>query len=335
MNLKLLAYVFLPVMLAGSLLGIMPQTVFGATSCTTTSSTPVSFGSFNAPWYEQGIFCTQAPVLIASGLKTGDIITATDISGGTCPRVWPRSCSCVNKVSAGCSENGHSNLVSIGNSAFDTYNKVDFTDSNHKLIQEYPLSQLKNGISVPAGATSAYAAFLDNIGDNNDYFDNNGGMHITFNATVKSCAAVACNSNSDCGANGYTGAAFCTGNSVYQNYNTWTCNNPGRTDASCSSTTSAKKKNDCTDMQTCSNGSCSDKTITCKCDSDCGGSTFSGDNYCKDGSVYKNYNTSVCLNPGTTQSSCTSSIFPIFWYGCGSNQTCNGGYCHNRCQSNI
>jgi len=65
----------------------------------------------------------------------------------------------------------------------------------------------------------------------------------------------------------------------------------------------------------------------CSCDADCGTSGFEGGNFCKDGNVYKNYRRSVCNNPGTSQSSCSSSIIPVFWYGCGYNQTCSNGYC--------
>ena len=67
---------------------------------------------------------------------------------------------------------------------------------------------------------------------------------------------IACSSNSQCGTDGFTGSNFCTGNGVYKNYITYTCNNPGTSNASCSSSTSAQLQNMCLFNQTCSNGSC-------------------------------------------------------------------------------
>lgn len=46
---------------------------------------------------------------------------------------------------------------------------------------------------------------------------------------------ITCSSNSDCGTNGLTTNPFCQSNNVYQNYTTYTCNNPGTTSSTCSS----------------------------------------------------------------------------------------------------
>ena len=51
-----------------------------------------------------------------------------------------------------------------------------------------------------------------------------------------SASTVACSFNGDCGTNSYTGSPMCQGNSVYQNYITYTCNNAGSSSAHCSST---------------------------------------------------------------------------------------------------
>ncbi|MCX6721729.1 MAG: hypothetical protein NTY04_00850, partial [Candidatus Staskawiczbacteria bacterium] len=43
----------------------------------------------------------------------------------------------------------------------------------------------------------------------------------------------------DCGTNGPTGSLFCQGNNVYQNYITYTCNNPGTASSTCTNATNA------------------------------------------------------------------------------------------------
>src|SRR3989344_1207925 len=62
-----------------------------------------------------------------------------------------------------------------------------------------------------------------------------------------------CSTNSQCGTDGFTGGPFCTGNGVYKNYITYTCNFPGTTNSSCSSSTTAQLQNMCLNNQTCSN----------------------------------------------------------------------------------
>jgi len=71
-----------------------------------------------------------------------------------------------------------------------------------------------------------------------------------------SCGSVNCSTNSQCGSSGSIGSFFCQGNNVYQNYKTYTCNNPGTTSSYCSDATSLQLQTICTGNQTCSNGSC-------------------------------------------------------------------------------
>ncbi|MFH1968526.1 MAG: hypothetical protein ABIJ84_04015 [bacterium] len=67
---------------------------------------------------------------------------------------------------------------------------------------------------------------------------------------------VECDSNSACGTNGFVGETFCQSGNVYQNYKTYTCNNPGVPNASCNSSTTAQLKQTCGQNQTCQSGSC-------------------------------------------------------------------------------
>ncbi len=68
---------------------------------------------------------------------------------------------------------------------------------------------------------------------------------------------VECNSNSECGVNGYVDEPFCQNGDVYKNYKTYTCSNPGTPNAYCSNKTTAKLQQNCTSNQVCQNGSCS------------------------------------------------------------------------------
>ncbi len=151
------------------------------------------------------------------------------------------------------------------------------------------------------------------------------------------CVNIACSSNTDCGANAYTGSPFCQGNSVYQNYITYTCNNPGTASSSCSNSTAAQKKNDCTANQTCSNGACVNQTITCTSNTDCGANAYTGSPFCQGNSVYQNYITYTCNNAGTSTSYCSNNTAAQKKNDCTANQTCANGSCTNQnitCTSN-
>ena len=68
---------------------------------------------------------------------------------------------------------------------------------------------------------------------------------------------ITCSSSSDCGTSGYIDSPYCQGNSVYQNYRTYTCNNAGTAQSYCSNSTNGQFKYACTGSQTCSGGTCS------------------------------------------------------------------------------
>ncbi|MFA5125971.1 MAG: right-handed parallel beta-helix repeat-containing protein [archaeon] len=71
-----------------------------------------------------------------------------------------------------------------------------------------------------------------------------------------------CNSNSECGTDGNISTPFCLGGNVLQTYRTFTCNNPGTAQASCSSSDTNQLTQTCSGQQTCNNGSCS-TPVTC------------------------------------------------------------------------
>lgn len=75
----------------------------------------------------------------------------------------------------------------------------------------------------------------------------------------------------------------------------------------------------------CNGGSCF--YAVCSSDSDCGGSGFQGPQTCANNSVYQNYKTNTCVNPGTQQSYCISSSAPQMQKTCSSSETCSYGMC--------
>lgn len=70
-----------------------------------------------------------------------------------------------------------------------------------------------------------------------------------------SCSYVACTTNSDCGTNTFSSGAYsCQSNNLYQDYITYTCNNAGTANASCTSGKEAKQIQTCTNNQKCQIG---------------------------------------------------------------------------------
>jgi len=156
-----------------------------------------------------------------------------------------------------------------------------------------------------------------------------------------------CNTNSDCGTNGYTGSPFCQGNNVYQNFITYTCQNPGTSNAQCVSNTTAQLKQTCSNG--CSNGVCQEYSCTynsyLKCDGnylywyDSCGNRQSLAQYCPNG-CFGNY----CINQNP-YGQCTNHAYKlcvgnnVYWYdSCGNmqdlfqscsgiNMTCSFGMC--------
>ncbi|MDP3882569.1 MAG: dickkopf-related protein [Candidatus Staskawiczbacteria bacterium] len=69
-------------------------------------------------------------------------------------------------------------------------------------------------------------------------------------------------------------------------------------------------------------------TVTpCSTDSDCGTSEFTGSLFCQGNDVYQNYIAYTCNNPGTLESSCTTSTTAQLQTTCSSGQACSNGNC--------
>ncbi len=143
-----------------------------------------------------------------------------------------------------------------------------------------------------------------------------------------------CYDDLECGTNGFVGGPFCQGNSIYKNYKTYTCNYAGTTSSYCTSSTSAQLQTTCSAGQTCSNGTCDNINIACSSNTQCGTNGFVGDPFCQGNSVYRNYKTYTCNNPGTSSSYCSNATSAQLQTTCSANQTCNNGTCIGSCTPN-
>lgn len=209
------------------------------------------------------------------------ILTAQEVS--SLSQIQP---TCAVQTTYQCSDN----IDNDGDGATDYPN--DFSCSSATDNDEAnPKAQCQDGV--------------DNDGDGLiDYPSDPGCANKQDN--IEQNSAAVCSSNSNCGTDAYTGSSFCMGNSVYKNYLTYTCNNPGANNSYCSNSTSPQLQQICSANQICSFGICSN-TIT-----------------------------NQCVNHSYQQ--CSGNA--VYWYDscgnrqdvvqiCSSNQTCSGNICAN------
>ena len=136
---------------------------------------------------------------------------------------------------------------------------------------------------------------------------------------------VECSHDSDCGTDGYAENPFCSGDDVVQAYVSYTCEDPGTEESSCSETTTVQLIIDCN--ETCRGGQCVpfSSNITCYADSDCGTDGFIGSRFCSGLNVIQQYKEHTCSNPGTEQSSCSQTTTNRTIETC--QDSCSSGAC--------
>ncbi|MDP2925465.1 MAG: putative metal-binding motif-containing protein, partial [Nanoarchaeota archaeon] len=91
--------------------------------------------------------------------------------------------------------------------------------------------------------------------------ENNGNCANNQKCVNGQCRNIICFFDSDCGADGYIGDKFCSGNDVKRKYKDFTCNNPGSVDSSCSDSTIDKLIETCAENKICKNAVCVNKEI--------------------------------------------------------------------------
>ena len=226
----------------------------------------------------------------------------------------------------------HANVFSLGSNQW----QMDFEDLPGGGDKDY--NDVK--ITVTATPSCVPQAYKKCVENSVYWFDSCNTQQELHQACTQNqicqnaqCINITCSSNSQCGTNGFTGGPFCIGNSIYQNYTTYTCNNPGTANSNCTNSTAVQLINNCTANQTCSLGNC--LNVTCSTNSQCGANSFIGDSYCQGNSVYRNYKTYTCNNPGAANSSCTNQTTPLLQNNCTANQICQKAQCLNiACSTN-
>jgi hypothetical protein len=121
---------------------------------------------------------------------------------------------------------------------------------------------------------------------------------------------IACHENADCGEDSIVGDTYCVGNDVYQDLQTWSCNNAGTPESYCESITSPNFVESC-DGGVCLEGIC--EAVTCFTDEDCDDGNSNTQDTCHEAGTPDSY----CENkpkpgpgpgPGPTPPPCTYTI---------------------------
>jgi hypothetical protein len=144
-----------------------------------------------------------------------------------------------------------------------------------------------------------------------DYDGYGNACDLTFDLVERDLeptdSGVGCNSDLDCGSDGFIGELFCTDGGVYQDFKEVRCNNPGEENSFCSFEIMEELVEDCDDG--CEDGEClgGEPEIECSEDLDCGVDGFIN-NFCFEGSVHGDFEEFSCNNPGAEDSFCSSEI---------------------------
>ncbi len=125
--------------------------------------------------------------------------------------------------------------------------------------------------------------------------------------------AINCAIDLDCGITGFIGGQYCTNDNSYQNFQTAICRNNGTTQAFCDVSVESRLVQQCSDL--CSAGLC--LQIICHNNLECS----DGNSSTQDS----------CMNPGTTNSSCSHNQITCFSNSdCGTNGFVNASFCSDK-----
>ena len=213
----------------------------------------IEFSSRNNPFSASGQTCAGNPILIDNDLIGVKNFQINNLAGNLCKRASDSKCT--SDRNKGC-KSGY--LIECGNGT------VGILNNKSKLIKEYSLALVKNGIILPPGTKSAHVYYKDK-----SYLDNNGGFKCTFDYTPcnPSCAGKQCGDNG-CG---FSCTSICN------------TTNPSCSDSKC---VQCITYDDCPRpfMQDCTNNLCVNRTENIRCikRSDCPNSLLQNcvDGYC-------------------------------------------------------
>jgi hypothetical protein len=203
-------------------------------------------------------------------------------------------------INAGFDDGSNSEILYVGvndwGSSFYARQAMDFSSSikcvyKNKFNIDSPQAKVWAQTANPSGSVHLKEFKLADClpSDVNIYCDD--GTLIPANL-LRCGQTILCSFSTDCGINSFVGSSFCSGNNLFRNFISYTCNNPGTANSYCSSSTSSQIFQSCSDY-------CNVLTNTCD--------TFICHNNleCNDNNVST---IDTCLNPNTTQSSCVHTI---------------------------
>jgi hypothetical protein len=285
-----------------------------------------------------GVNTNTGPLYCQSGNVYQDYITYTcnnpgttssSCSNSTAPQL-KTTCTSGQICSSGSCVTSPIACTTAGDCGTDNYSGSPFCQSGN-VYQDYLSYTCNNPGTISSSCSNSTAPQLKTTCPSGQVCDNGSCVFQT----------IACVDHDDCGTDSFTGSLFCQGNKhVYQDYITYTCNNPGTASSSCTNVTDPKLKETCSSSEVCDSGSCVNKTIACSAASDCGTNDYFGATSCQGNNVYQEYLTYSCSDPGTSGSSCSNSTAPQLKQTCPSGQNCEGGVCvvqgagveeHNEC----
>jgi hypothetical protein len=180
-------------------------------------------------------------------------------------------------------------LASEDNSTFSGSIHIDFTGIGKPDVTIEGVL-IPNQPAIDARVTkleewkTSIAASFDSLSSNLHQLKNwlffwnyNATGNSVCNAVATECKApvIKCRANTDCGTDGYVGSPSCSGNTVFQSYVAFKCNNAGLSTAYCSNTTTSQLKTTC--PKKCLNAAC----VDCLTAADCSAGQSCVNNVCQ------------------------------------------------------
>ena len=248
---------------------------------------------------------------------------------------------------------------------------LDLSEGNYLLSVEAILTDQNDATPENNRATREISVICRPIvcSANTDCNDNNPGTFdecINPGTDTSECrnTPINCASDADCGFTGFLGQEFCAARNIAKNFQEARCNNPGTLQSSCSVTIETRVLTMC--QAACANAACipcntnvdcndDDSSTTdqchnpgtpqsfctndptqlptaCSANTDCGIDSVIGQPFCAEKDVKEIVRTFTCHNPGTPESSCSSTTIQRIKTVC-QDQCLNGQCITVRCNS--
>ncbi len=242
----------------------------------------------------------------------GSFVTQNTATGNKITSKEGASCTWLKNQSTACSQSCSDSDNITGNG---------LVDSNKGTVTFW------NGLVTTQFTDQCYAADSNYLWEYFCQNDLNRAQLLTcqYGCLNGACRYPTCWSAANCGTDGYTGNAMCSGTTVVQSYRTYSCASPGTISASCSYTDTNKVKTTCATGQVCSNATC--VTPVCSTNAQCGTNGYVGSKSCSGKNVIQAYRTYTCSNPATANAKCNYSDANKTISTCTSTQVCASGTC--------